>query len=40
MKGMTNEATTTDIPVRLDFDAHALGFSRAMGRVLDAPEET
>jgi AhpD family alkylhydroperoxidase len=29
---MSTEATT-DIPVRLDFDAHAAGFSRAMARL-------
>jgi AhpD family alkylhydroperoxidase len=32
VNGMTTEATT-DIPVRLDFDAHAAGFSRAMARL-------
>jgi AhpD family alkylhydroperoxidase len=37
--GMTNEATTTEIPVRLDFDAHAAGFSRAMGRLDRAAKE-
>jgi AhpD family alkylhydroperoxidase len=33
VRDMTNQATTTDIPVRLDFDAHAAGFSRAMARL-------
>jgi AhpD family alkylhydroperoxidase len=27
---MTTEMTTSEVPVRLDFDAHAPGFSRAM----------
>ena len=30
---MTDTATTTQIPVRLDFDALAAGFSRAMGHL-------
>ena len=30
---MTDIATTTQIPVRLDFDALAAGFSRAMGHL-------
>ncbi len=30
---MTNEMTTSEIPVRLDFDTHAPAFSRAMGRL-------
>jgi AhpD family alkylhydroperoxidase len=36
---MTNQATTTDIPVRLDFDSHAAGFSRAMARLDRAATE-
>jgi AhpD family alkylhydroperoxidase len=32
VNGMPTEATT-DIPVRLDFDTHAAGFSRAMARL-------
>jgi AhpD family alkylhydroperoxidase len=39
VKGMTTEATTTDIPVRLDFDSHAAGFSRAMARLDRAATE-
>jgi AhpD family alkylhydroperoxidase len=38
VNGMTTEATT-DIPVRLDFDAHAPGFSRAMARLDSAATE-
>ena len=30
---MTNTETTTQIPVRLDFDTHAAGFARAMGHL-------
>src|ERR1700761_1880470 len=30
---MTENATLTQIPVRLDFDTHAAGFSRAMGHL-------
>jgi AhpD family alkylhydroperoxidase len=30
---MTNTETTTQIPVRLDFDTHAAGFSRAMSHL-------
>ena len=30
---MTDTATTTQIPVRLDFDSYAAGFSRAMGHL-------
>jgi AhpD family alkylhydroperoxidase len=30
---MTETAITTQIPVRLDFDTHAAGFSRAMGHL-------
>ncbi|HEY0716475.1 MAG TPA: carboxymuconolactone decarboxylase family protein [Streptosporangiaceae bacterium] len=30
---MTETATTTQIPVRLDFDTHAAGFARAMGHL-------
>ena len=30
---MTETAITTQIPVRLDFDSHAAGFSRAMGHL-------
>jgi AhpD family alkylhydroperoxidase len=36
---MTTKATTTDIPVRLDFDSHAAGFSRAMARLDRAATE-
>jgi AhpD family alkylhydroperoxidase len=30
---MTNTETTSQIPVRLDFDTHAAGFARAMGHL-------
>jgi AhpD family alkylhydroperoxidase len=30
---MTENATTTQIPVRLDFDTYAAGFARAMGQL-------
>jgi AhpD family alkylhydroperoxidase len=30
---MTENATTTKVPVRLDFDTHAAGFSRAMAHL-------
>jgi AhpD family alkylhydroperoxidase len=36
---MRTDTTTTDIPVRLDFDTHAPGFSRAMGRLDRAATE-
>jgi AhpD family alkylhydroperoxidase len=36
---MTREMTTTEVPVRLDFDAHAPAFSRAMGRLDGAATE-
>jgi AhpD family alkylhydroperoxidase len=36
---MTTDATTTDIPVRLDFDTYAAGFSRAMARLDRAATE-
>jgi AhpD family alkylhydroperoxidase len=36
---MRTDTTTTDIPVRLDFDTHAPGFSRAMGRLDRAANE-
>jgi AhpD family alkylhydroperoxidase len=36
---MTREMTTSDVPVRLDFDTHAPGFSRAMGRLDRAATE-
>ena len=33
LSGMTNTDTTSEIPVRLDFDCHAADFSRAMGHL-------
>jgi AhpD family alkylhydroperoxidase len=36
---MTPEATTADVPVRLDFDTHAPGFARAMARLDRAATE-
>jgi AhpD family alkylhydroperoxidase len=36
---MTREMTTSEVPVRLDFDTHAPAFSRAMGRLDRAATE-
>ena len=36
---MTREMTTSEVPVRLDFDARAPAFSRAMGRLDRAASE-
>jgi AhpD family alkylhydroperoxidase len=36
---MTREMTTSEVPVRLDFDTHAPAFSRAMGRLDKAATE-
>jgi AhpD family alkylhydroperoxidase len=36
---MTTNTTTSDVPVRLEFDTHAPGFSRAMGRLDRAATE-
>jgi AhpD family alkylhydroperoxidase len=36
---MSREMTTSEVPVRLDFDTHAPAFSRAMGRLDKAATE-